>query len=189
MWDLTFKAKKWNSQTYQYSDPAVVDADYTRSEDIITIKHKETGTIYKEAINLPAGTYQIYIETTVTNITGLEGEKIYVEYALENIKLSQTRFTDASEEWKPTFDIWIKNIWQTEKLEGETDQEYADRVWLPILGTDGQETMVTFSRVGLHRVRIGSLRLSKAVMLMTPRNHTTECHRIGNSHLRKRMPN
>lgn len=145
MWDLTFKAKKWNSQTYQYSDPAVVDADYTRSEDIITIKHKETGEIYKEAINLPAGTYQIYIETTVTNITGLEGEKIYVEYALENIKLSQTRFTDASEEWKPTFDIWIKNIWQTEKLEGETDQEYADRVWLPILGTDGQEAMVTFS--------------------------------------------
>lgn len=145
MWDLTFKAKKWNSQTYQYSDPAVVDADYTRSDDIITIKHKETGTIYKEAINLPAGTYQIYIETTVTNITGLEGEKIYVEYALENIKLSQTRFTDASEEWKPTFDIWIKNIWQTEKLEGETDQEYADRVWLPILGTDGQEAIVTFS--------------------------------------------
>lgn len=145
MWDLTFKAKKWNSQTYQYSDPAVVDADYTRSEDIITIEHKETGTIYTEAINLPAGTYQIAIETTVTNITGIEGEKIYVEYSLENIKLAQSRFTDESEQWKPTFDIWIKNIWQTEKFEGETDQEYADRVWLPILGMDGQEAAVTFT--------------------------------------------
>ena len=145
MWDLTFKAKKWNGKTYQYSDIAAVDVDYTRTEDVITIKHKETGTIYTEAINLPAGTYQIFIETTVTNITGIEGEKIYVEYSLENIKLSQTRFTDESEQWKPTFDIWIKNIWQTEKLETETEQEYADRVWLPILGTDGQEASVTFS--------------------------------------------
>lgn len=48
--------------------------------------------------------------------------------------------------WKPTFDIWIKNIWNTEKSSGESDEEYAIRVWRPILGDHfGNEAKIAFS--------------------------------------------
>ena len=142
-WDLTVKVTRWDARNYSYSEVAVENVDYIRGEAKVKITDWETGHEYNQTINLPAGKYYIYITIPITNTTN--GDTIYVECALENIKLSQTRFTDASEVWKPTFDIWIKNIWQTEKLETETDQEYADRVWLPILGTDGQEAMITFS--------------------------------------------
>lgn len=144
LWDLTVKVTRWDARNYSFSEVAVENTDYVRGEAKIKIMDWETGDVYNETINLPAGKYNISVTIPITNITD-DNAVLYVECALENIKLTQTRFTDASEEWKPTFDIWIKNIWQTEKLEGETDQEYADRVWLPILGTDGQEAMVTFS--------------------------------------------
>ena len=48
--------------------------------------------------------------------------------------------------WKPTFEIWIKNIWSSEQGEEETDEEYATRVWTPILGDHlGGEAKVAFS--------------------------------------------
>lgn len=48
--------------------------------------------------------------------------------------------------WAPTFDIWVKNIWNTQKAEGETDQDYAERVWLPILGDHlGNEAKMVFT--------------------------------------------
>jgi hypothetical protein len=50
------------------------------------------------------------------------------------------------EEWKPTFDIWVKNIWGTSKNDGESGTDYALRVWKPILGDgQGNEAKVVFS--------------------------------------------
>lgn len=49
-------------------------------------------------------------------------------------------------EYTNTFDILIKNIWGTSKLAGETPLEYAQRVWVPILGSKGnEEAKVIFS--------------------------------------------
>lgn len=39
-----------------------------------------------------------------------------------------------------TFDIWVQNIWETTKLSSETDVQYAERVWKPILGDREQNT-------------------------------------------------
>lgn len=55
--------------------------------------------------------------------------------------------------WGGTFDIWIKNIWQTKKGVAEdgsaiyeSDTEYSNRVWGPILGDRlGNEAKVVFS--------------------------------------------
>lgn len=45
-----------------------------------------------------------------------------------------------------TFDIWVKNIWQTAKLSGESDAAYAERVWGPVLGDGlGGEAKVLFT--------------------------------------------
>lgn len=42
------------------------------------------------------------------------------------------------------FDIWIGNAWNTQKGQDETDEEYVQRVWAPILGTS-QEAAVYFT--------------------------------------------
>lgn len=45
-----------------------------------------------------------------------------------------------------TFNVWVKNIWETSKLPGENDIQYAERVWLPILGDRvGNEAAIVFS--------------------------------------------
>ena len=154
LYDVILKVSKWNAKTNQYDGYAIEGEDYSIVDKKIKIEHvvDRLNGVYKEydqTINLPSGKYVLTYDVEVKNLHGHSSvnpeDVLWVDFSITNIKLSQTRFTDASEEWKPTFDIWIKNIWQTEKLEGETDQEYAERVWLPILGTDGQEAMVTFS--------------------------------------------
>ena len=65
-------------------------------------------------------------------------------FGIQNIILT-TSAMDA-DAWKPTFDIWVKNIWGTTKNQEETDIQYAERVWLPILGDRvGNEAKIVFS--------------------------------------------
>lgn len=91
---------------------------------------------------LPAGTYRLKLHMVIarsgqaTSATGTFG--------IENIVLTTSSMdTDA---WKPTFDIWVKNIWGTTKGQDENDIQYAERVWLPILGDRaGNEAKIVFS--------------------------------------------
>lgn len=44
------------------------------------------------------------------------------------------------------FDVWVKNIWNTAKAAGESDSEYAERAWRPILGDRlGNEASICFA--------------------------------------------
>ena len=65
---------------------------------------------------------------------------ISIPYAkLESTELKDKKFTN-------TFDIWIKNIFNTTKGDNESNSEYAERVWQPILGDrTGEEAKVVFS--------------------------------------------
>ena len=48
--------------------------------------------------------------------------------------------------FKDTFDIWVKNLWDTTRNAVESDEAYAERVWRPILGDrEGNEAKVCFS--------------------------------------------
>lgn len=91
---------------------------------------------------IPAGTYRLKLNMVIrrdspaTSATGTFG--------IQNIVLT-TSAMDA-DAWKPTFDIWVKNIWGTTKLESESEEQYAERVWLPILGDRaGNEAKIVFS--------------------------------------------
>lgn len=153
--DTALSAKKFGiydapiSTEYNPDEPWLV----LLTKDIeVSIYNATTGNYHNNGVNLPQGLYVLGISCTVKNtfpITAGGANDMYapvdVTLAVNNIKLITSRFSETGEEWKPTFDIWIKNIWQTEKLETETNEEYADRVWLPILGTEGREAMVTFS--------------------------------------------
>lgn len=57
------------------------------------------------------------------------------------------RLQDGStDKWLPTFNIWVKNIWNSTRNSGESDEVYAERIWRPILGDrQGNEAKICFS--------------------------------------------
>lgn len=92
--------------------------------------------------NLDPGEYYWTQEITLLNAS--EYTATHVNVTFNGLKL--TLGTGEVSGWKNTFDIWVKNIWGTEKLSTESDKDYADRVWLPILGDRmGNEAKVVFS--------------------------------------------
>lgn len=44
------------------------------------------------------------------------------------------------DKWRNTFDIWVKNIWDSARQSGETDAQYSERVWKPVLGDREKNT-------------------------------------------------
>ena len=117
-----------------------------------------TATIAMELLELTAVNVQTGVETAPSGLT--EGSyylrykfkgknytsivQTYATYGFNSLRLVLSS-ADA-DAWKPTFDIWVKNIWQSEQLSGESDEEYARRVWEPILGDRaGNEAKVVFS--------------------------------------------
>jgi hypothetical protein len=102
------------------------------------------------ALNLPAGTYYLQNSIQITNLAS-KSQTFKVELLPTHIYYSYE-----STSWKPTFDIWVKNIWQTKKKFTdetignfkvlETDEQYASRVWDAILGNHlGDDAKVIFS--------------------------------------------
>lgn len=92
---------------------------------------------------IPAGTYYYTLDVTVKNDGEIAIED--VTYGVNGLYLAVTsQTTDA---WKPTFDIWIKNIFYDKpQTAGETDEEYAERIWSEVLGDRlGNEAKIVFS--------------------------------------------
>lgn len=91
-------------------------------------------------INLPAGTYYLQNSIQITNLASQQ-QTFKVELLPTYIYYS---YDSAS--WKPTFDIWVKNIWQTMPNKLEEDYTYEHRIWDAILGNHlGDEAKVVFS--------------------------------------------
>ena len=104
---------------------------------ISQVTHEEHGLMAIEA-----GTYVAEFSVSVENT-----DKYQITINLEIAPVRMISTNKVIERWGNTFDIWVKNIWQTTKQDGETDDEYARRVWGPSLGDrDGNEAEVVFSR-------------------------------------------
>lgn len=90
---------------------------------------------------LSAGTYRLKL---VISLYVPSGATASGTFGIENIKL--TLSAQDADAWKPTFDIWVKDIWNTTREQGETDEAYSERVWGPILGDRaGNEAKIVFS--------------------------------------------
>lgn len=90
--------------------------------------------------NLPQGRYVLRVQVDITNNSTasqtytVELLPAYIYYPYDSAK------------WRPTFDIWIKDIWGSARLNNENDTSYAERVWQPILGDrQGNEAKIVFS--------------------------------------------
>lgn len=68
-----------------------------------------------------------------------------VTYGVNGLYLQQANAGDG-DGWKPTFDIYVRNLFDSQQGANETDTDYAIRVWREILGDHlGNEAKVVFS--------------------------------------------
>ena len=111
-----------------YSERKTINAVNTSTNEVL------------DPSNLSEGTYYLQIVVDITNLT-----KKSQTYKVELLP-SYIYYPYDSAKWRPTFDIWIKDIWESSRLDGENDTSYAERVWRPILGDrQGNEAKVVFS--------------------------------------------
>ncbi len=94
----------------------------------------------RSASGIPPGTYYPRLSMTVHNTT--TGHlNVFIECAEPTVTMA-----DDTEKWASTWNIWIKNIFNTGRLSGESDEEYSERVWRRILGDRvGNNAKVVFS--------------------------------------------
>lgn len=92
------------------------------------------------ASGLPSGTYSYRLIFKVHNTTK---NSLVASFGVKTAKLMDAVLSTHPE---GTFDIWIKDIWGSVRQAGESDTEYSERIWLPILGDrDGNEAKVMFT--------------------------------------------
>lgn len=139
--DVSFKAYR----SYKEYGVTVIEGITFVQQSLVTrIFNADTDTeIPRDKFsNLDPGTYYWVQEITLLNASKYTAYKVKVTF--NGLKLTIGKGEAGG--WKPTFDIWVKNIWGTQKLASESDKAYADRVWLPILGDRlGNEAKVVFS--------------------------------------------
>lgn len=105
-----------------------------------SVHEKSTGREVSR-INIPPGDY--YYEATAV-VSHIFDGLVNITASISAIHLITS--TDTESGWKSTFDIWVRNIWGSTRNAGETDEQYASRVWAPILGDrTGGEARVVFA--------------------------------------------
>lgn len=125
----------WASGTV---DPGLITVHIDKCT--FTVHEKSTGAMVSP-INIPPGEY--YYEATAVVSHTLDGP-VNITASISAIHLITS--SDTKSGWKSTFDIWVRNIWGSSRGAGETDHQYADRVWRPILGDRmGDEARVVFA--------------------------------------------
>lgn len=119
-----------------------------------TIEFIEEGTARKvPASGVPSGTWRAEIVLSLHNNFpqgehNYQGVKFkYVDVTVSFASPSMTIGHGSKDaKWKETFEVWVKNIWQTSKLSTESAEQYAERVWKPILGDrTGDEAKLVFA--------------------------------------------
>lgn len=108
----------------------------TYSEKVIKVVNTSTNEIVP-ATNIPKGNYKLLVEVTLTNESS--AEKVLTVELLP----AYLYFVDNNEKWQPTFDVWIKNIFNTKKSDYPSEEAYVEGVWSPLRTED--EMVLTFS--------------------------------------------
>lgn len=92
------------------------------------------------AINIPQGKYYLRVKVEIKNLDSKSHT-----YKVE-LMPSYIYYPTDIDEFKPKFDIWVKNIWGSTRNEGESDIAYTERVWTPILGDrEGDTAKIVFT--------------------------------------------
>lgn len=102
------------------------------------------------AIGLEAGSYYFTVDVTIENtykksgIAVLDNNVVTITAGYEHPKLISAE--TVKQQWSNTFNVWIKNLFNSSFMVGESPEAMAERVWRPILGDRvGNEAKVMFS--------------------------------------------
>lgn len=87
------------------------------------------------ATGLTEGSYSYSVEVKIFIKNTFSNLRVFV--SVEGGKLTTAQIVSDEQSGK-TFNVWIKNIWDSSKGATESDAEYVDRIWGPILG-DGED--------------------------------------------------
>ena len=115
----TWILKEWQEQEEDFVIQ-IEDISVSVYDNITNEEHSASG--------IPAGSYYYEIHVSLYNTLD---EEVKVTISCET---PQIKTATIDGQWKNTFDIWVKNIWESTKLSTETDTQYAERVWKPVLG-------------------------------------------------------
>lgn len=133
-----YKVVAWGAEMNSYN--VLVDV----TEQVINVNTNK----YVDKSSLNKGFYKVItqfrgkIPYSGATVSAFETLTLGVSTSLELRKLQ----ADSTDQWRPTFNIWVKNIWGSTRNSDENDLEYAERVWRPILGNrQGDEAKVVFS--------------------------------------------
>lgn len=103
-----------------------------------------TGAEHSTA-GLEGGKEYYFTASVNINNTYDDAGRYYIDLAFEDAKVVMSG-ADGNAAWGATFDVLVKNIWGTSKRSNETEAQYAERVWGPILGDRlGNEAKMVFS--------------------------------------------
>lgn len=103
-----------------------------------------TGAEHSTA-GLEGGKEYYFTASVNINNTYDNAGRYYIDLAFEDAKVVMSG-ADGNAAWGATFDVLVKNIWGSTKLSTETSEQYAERVWGPILGDrQGNEAKMVFS--------------------------------------------
>lgn len=108
----------------------------TYSEKTVKVVNASTNEIVP-ATNIPKGEYKLLVDVTLTNESSSQ-KTLKVE-----LLPAYLYFVDNTVKWEPTFDVWIKNIFNTKKSNYASEAAYVEGVWSPLRTED--EMALTFS--------------------------------------------
>lgn len=124
---------KWGPhvETFQVG---VENGNVTIEDASLVVVNAATGQEVS-ASGIQSGTYYFRLSLAVYN-TATETYNVSVE--CPEPKLTTATLDD--NKWSNTFDIWVKNIWNSTRQSGETDSQYSERVWKSVLGDRDKNT-------------------------------------------------
>lgn len=94
----------------------------------------------RSASGIPSGTYKYEVVIDAYNASDTAVKTF--------LGVNYVKLVDATigEQQGGVFDLWVRNIWSSSKQLGESDTEYSERVWKPVLGDrEGNEAKVMFT--------------------------------------------
>lgn len=115
------------------------------TEDIeisnVTVRAYKSDGTEVSPVGLAAGSYTFTYEFEAYN-----KNKVSTITATIDLDIAKLILSPEKERWAGTWNVWIKNVWNSARRAGESDTAYAERVWRPILGDrTGNEARLVFS--------------------------------------------
>lgn len=132
---------KWGPHVETFQIPVENDDDKVLIENAsLVVVDAGTGEV-RSASGIPAGIYYFRLRMTLYNTSS---GALNVSVECPTPKLIEATIDE--QQWRNTFDIWVKDIWDSAKLPTETDAQYSERVWKPVLGDrTGESAKVMFT--------------------------------------------